>query len=609
VDATVTKVARSALRFSKDLAPLLAVLLAVTVVAALGGASIAMAHATNSALTEYRALRSSQSALLRTEQNLIDEETGIRGYAMTGDAAMLAPYTNAARLMSKDLATLHDSLLRANRPDLTERVSALAALHSLWNARVAVPTLRAADPRSTSALQIRGKQIVDRFRAVNRALQQTLTLQLRTVFRSMTNQIRITAYLSALLILLIAAVVVVLTYAASAARARLEKETRRKDIVERTAAQLRTVIRAIPHIVWIADRHGNITYVNERWHEFTGQAPAQALGQGWADAMHPDDVAPTLSQWQTSVHSGLEFEREYRLRGRDGVYVWFVARGLPERDADGTITRWLGTCTDIDAKHTQLETVQRVADAFAHAQLPAELPSTPLVDFDATYLPAEDLAKVGGDWYDVFALDSDRFFFSLGDVTGHGLEAALMMSRVRQAIVSFASVENDPAAILERTNRVLRMHSDSMVTALCGVLNARSGELQYASAGHPPALIFGGQGPIRELSSNAPPLGISDRIRIPSSHDRLDPGERLICYTDGIIENERDLIRGEARLREVLAQLTPFEYAEPARAVRERILGGRRGRDDVAILVISRMGLAQSVGTTAQSAATAIGKG
>ncbi len=568
-----------------------------------------MSHATNSALTEYRALRSSQSALLRTEQNLIDEETGIRGYAMTGDAAMLAPYTDAARLMPKDLATLHDSLLRADRPDLLARVSALAALHSRWNARVAVPTLHATDPRSASALQIRGKQIVDQFRAVNRALQQTLTSQLRNIFRSMTNQIRLTAYLSALLILLIAAVVVAVTYTASAARARLEEETRRKVIVERTAAQLRTVIRAIPHIVWVSDRNGNITYLNERWSAFTGQTQTQALGQGWVDAIHPDDVSPTLSHWQTSVHSGLDFEREYRLRGRDGAYAWFVGRGLPERDADGTITRWLGTCTDIDAQHTQLETVQRVADAFAHAQLPAELPSTPLVDFDATYLPAEDIAQVGGDWYDVFPLDEDRFFFSLGDVTGHGLEAALMMSRVRQAIVSFASVENDPAAILERTNRVLRMHSDSMVTALCGVLNARTGDLHYASAGHPPSLIFGGGRPVRELSSNAPPLGIGDRIRIPSLHDRLDPGERLICYTDGIIENERDLIRGEARLREVLAQLTPFEHAEPARAVRERILGGRRGRDDVAILVISRLGLAGSVDRAAQSRAGAIGKG
>ena len=308
------------------------------------------------------------------------------------------------------------------------------------------------------------------------------------------------------------------------------------------------------------------------------------------------------------VRTGTPYEVEYRLRSARGEYQWFVGRALPERDERGRIVRWLGTCTDVDAQHAQLESVQRVADAFAQAQLPESLPRTPEVAFDATYLPAEDLTQVGGDWYDAFALDESRFFFSLGDVTGHGLDAALLMSRVRQAIIAFASVGNEPAAILERSNRVLRMHRETMVTALCGVFDARSGRLQYASAGHPPSLLMRDGGAIREVSSGAPPLGIIDRMRVTAVQEYLAPGDRLICYTDGIIENERDVLAGERQLRTVLAALTPFEAADPAHAIRERILRGRRGRDDIAILVLSRLA-SSGVSALADDAATAVGKG
>jgi PAS domain S-box-containing protein len=353
--------------------------------------------------------------------------------------------------------------------------------------------------------------------------------------------------------------------------------------------QLRALVAAMPQIVWIADSAGSAEYFNARWYDYTGQREQESLGGSWSDAIHPDDLPGVVSEWNVSVRLGIPYEAEYRIRNLDGRYQWFVVRALPERDSRGHVVRWFGTCTDVDAQHAHLESVQRVADAFAQAQLPEQLPSTPLVVFDATYLPAEDVAQVGGDWYDAFALDQHRFFFSVGDVTGHGLAAALTMSRVRQAIVAFASVENDPASILERTNRVLSMHKETMVTALCGTFDARTGVLQYASAGHPPSIVLGCDGQIREVSSHAPPLGVLERIHVTSCAECLEPGERLICYTDGIIENDRDVVGGEEYLHRVLRSLTPFEGGEPARAIRERVLGGRRGRDDIAILVLSRL--------------------
>ncbi|HEX8828419.1 MAG TPA: SpoIIE family protein phosphatase, partial [Xanthobacteraceae bacterium] len=100
------------------------------------------------------------------------------------------------------------------------------------------------------------------------------------------------------------------------------------------------------------------------------------------------------------------------------------------------------------------------------------------------------------------------------------------------------------------------------------------------------ALIVPPTGRIREMSSSAPPLGATERLQVSARSEQLFPGEMLVCYTDGIIENERNVIEGEARLRRVLSSLRMSERRAPAPAIRDRILGKHRGCDDVAILTI-----------------------
>ncbi len=539
-------------------------LFATFVIAVLAGAAITTTRATDAAVAEFILLRGSQSASIRVVQTQLDEEAGV-GAATQAE-------------MTGELAQLRANLTKAGQSELLPYVDSLARLNRDWNAQ-------------------KNKTTAEHFLSENDALQFALQARLRTVFTALTDRIRAATIISALLVILSSLVVIGVAVIANRAQEQFEEEARNKVVLERTNSQLRTIIEAIPQIVWIADNKGAATYFNERWYDYTGQEEKDALGEGWISVVHPDDAAKALAAWRSARDSGA-YEIEYRLRDKQGEYHWFVGRGLPEREASGKIARWLGTCTDVDAQHTQIESLQRLADAFARAQLPETLPSTPHVYFDATYLPAEDLAQVGGDWYDVFALDNERYFFSLGDVTGHGMEAALVMSRVRQAFVSFASVDDEPASILERANRVLRMHKESMVTALCGVFNTRTGDLTYGSAGHLPSLIRSVDGSIREVTSNAPPLGITDKFRVERVRDHLQPGDILICYTDGIVENERDLVRGEERLRAVLGQLTPFEFAAPARAIRERILGARRGHDDVALLVMARRGIPVDSGTT-----------
>jgi PAS domain S-box-containing protein len=132
--------------------------------------------------------------------------------------------------------------------------------------------------------------------------------------------------------------------------------------VERYLREFEFMADAVPDIVWIARPDGGITYLNGRWREYTGQNLAEAQEWGWGAVMHPDEQTATLARWNRALQSGQRFEAEFRLRHQDGTYRWFLGRGLPHRAADGSILKWFGTCTDIDAQK-QIQAVLRQREA------------------------------------------------------------------------------------------------------------------------------------------------------------------------------------------------------------------------------------------------------
>jgi PAS domain S-box-containing protein len=101
-------------------------------------------------------------------------------------------------------------------------------------------------------------------------------------------------------------------------------------------------------MVWSTSSSGFHDYYNARWYEFTGVPIGSTDGDGWTRMLHPEDSAPALETWHRSLKTGEPYHIEYRLRDRFGQYRWVLCRGQPERDADGLITRWYGTCTDIE---------------------------------------------------------------------------------------------------------------------------------------------------------------------------------------------------------------------------------------------------------------------
>src|SRR6266850_1296419 len=117
---------------------------------------------------------------------------------------------------------------------------------------------------------------------------------------------------------------------------------------KRAEGQSWTLLDAIPQQIWSGPAHGTLDYCNERWRSYMGLGLQELQGDGWQSMLHPDDRDRVLRAWHESVTKGTPYEQEERHRRVDGTYRWFLARGLPLRDAEGRIVRWYGTNTDIE---------------------------------------------------------------------------------------------------------------------------------------------------------------------------------------------------------------------------------------------------------------------
>jgi diguanylate cyclase (GGDEF)-like protein/PAS domain S-box-containing protein len=115
-------------------------------------------------------------------------------------------------------------------------------------------------------------------------------------------------------------------------------------------ARAHSILDSVPQVVWAASAAGECDYLSPQWQAFSGRDHRGDLGQGWTATIHPDDREVAHREWMASVANGTPFEAELRLRDRTGAYRWILTRALPERDAEGKVVRWYGTCTDVHAR-------------------------------------------------------------------------------------------------------------------------------------------------------------------------------------------------------------------------------------------------------------------
>lgn len=228
-----------------------------------------------------------------------------------------------------------------------------------------------------------------------------------------------------------------------------------------------------------------------------------------------------------------------------------------------------------------------IAESFQHAALPNALPALAGFDFDGIYEPADDEAQLGGDWYDAVTLCDGRIVISIGDVSGVGLQAAVTMASVRQAIRAVAQVYADPITLLDAADRTLKEERPGrIVTAFVGVIDPIAETITYCSAGHPPPLLRDADGTLRELRAQSLPLGL--RIKGDGSNHvtPLRPGMMLCFYTDGLSEVSRDLFESEQRLHAAFSSARIESAEHPASEIKAAVYDGSAHRDDVAILTV-----------------------
>ena len=248
--------------------------------------------------------------------------------------------------------------------------------------------------------------------------------------------------------------------------------------------------------------------------------------------------------------------------------------------------------------HDEEKTLRRFQDELALASeiqlglLPKAVPVVPGYDIAGRNTPAE---AIGGDYFDFIELGDGTLAICVADVSGKGLAASLLMANLQATIRAHALMQLSPGKCLEHSNTLLSKSTDLHKFATCfyAVLDAVGNEVRYSNAGHDPPLLFSANNGTARLSAGGLVLGFLERVEYEEEVVRLDPGDILVMYSDGVTDAEDDHGRpfGEQRLCDVVRE----HSAEPAARAVESILaavrahGGGHGQpDDMTVVVVRR---------------------
>jgi sigma-B regulation protein RsbU (phosphoserine phosphatase) len=202
--------------------------------------------------------------------------------------------------------------------------------------------------------------------------------------------------------------------------------------------------------------------------------------------------------------------------------------------------------------------------------------------------------EIGGDYYDFFHLPGDRFVLVIGDASGHGMAAGLLMATANAALKLATEVDPAPERVAALLNRVLVRTGDrrAFMSLFYGVLAPAAGHLEYVCAGHPFPLLRRASGEVEELGRGSLPLGLRDGLESNAATVTLEPGDLLLLYSDGLPEAVN--AAGEAFGYDALRQLLRVE-GQP-QAIHDRLLraldthlAGEPLKDDVSIVVVARV--------------------
>lgn len=261
-------------------------------------------------------------------------------------------------------------------------------------------------------------------------------------------------------------------------------------------------------------------------------------------------------------------------------------------DMKRSLKQYIEELTETTAAKERIESELKIAHDIQMGMLPKIFPAFPNrkeFDIHATIEPAKD---VGGDLYDFFFLDEDHLCFTVGDVSGKGVPASLFMAITQTLVKTKATKGLTSATVLNRVNEDLSLDNPSLmfVTLFLGILNLRTGELEYSNGGHNPPYIIRANGELESVeTTKGMALGVVEDFHYQSKKVVLGKGDTIFLYSDGVTEamNEKDELFTEERLEKELKLLKDEPIQEMINGIMEKLRAFSKGApqsDDITMM-------------------------
>jgi sigma-B regulation protein RsbU (phosphoserine phosphatase) len=348
--------------------------------------------------------------------------------------------------------------------------------------------------------------------------------------------------------------------------------------------------------VIVTDRRGVIEYVNPAVEKMSGFAPAELIGKTprvLRSGLHTS--ADYAAMWGTLLKGEVFRGTLVNRKKTDGELYYSEQTITPITDAAGRVSRFVSVAKDLTAVRAALErdSKLRLARSVQQRMYPDSPPPSCGFDVAGTAIPADE---TGGDYFDYLQIPRGGLALAVGDVSGHGFDAALHMVQARTMLRAIVQAQSEPGAVLARMNDQLIEELDAhrFMTLVLACLHVRSRTLHYASAGHTCGFLLGSNGGVKaELHSTGIPLGVMpgatfETVEVPG----LEDGDLVALFTDGIVESiDEDACFGLERALENLR----LHCHEPAAEIVEHICAAARAfagghQDDDMTMVVCKVG-------------------
>jgi sigma-B regulation protein RsbU (phosphoserine phosphatase) len=282
----------------------------------------------------------------------------------------------------------------------------------------------------------------------------------------------------------------------------------------------------------------------------------------------------------------------------------FLVKPIDFQDFEVTLNKTIQELEGIKAglrAREELNAIQHELSVAARIQqsiLPREFPPFPSRTEFAVYAQMSPAREVGGDFYDFFLIDKNRLAFVIGDVSGKGVPAAILMAVCRTLLKATAMQGISPGECLKYINDVLIRQSDSamFVTVFYGILDTDTGELEYCIGGHNPPYVLSKSGESSLLDQpRSMIVGILESATFETGRTRLSPGQSVVLFTDGVTEaaGSNDEEFSQARLSAVLERTAGDSVEQIVQGVADEVRlfsAGLPQSDDITILALSYNG-------------------